>query len=208
MAKLSPYRCVCVLLIVCTTWGCAGRTEMRVNGRGSFEATPAGPSAVLRVTSECPDISMSGHTTWGVVNTPQAAERFAELVAHAADEAGMNVMHPQRAAERLQAAALSPTLQPTDQQLAEHAVALGCASYLVGDIRCWKYRYLFFWETASIEFSLSCHAPGTPAPLWRIDVCNVQRGATDREVALNALRKAFRALKDEHYYDSWSACPE
>lgn len=177
--------------------GCAVGTGMTIEGHGSYAATPAGTSAVLRVQARPMGPVRSGEVTWGIINTPNAEARFAELLANAAREpGGLDVLHPVDAARQLQKAGMPTTLQPDDEQLQRNLAALGCSSCLVANVTSWRYSYVFFSSSSVVEYTLSCLVPGRNEPVWTVNVHRSARGMGDREVAMLALRETFQWLKD------------
>jgi hypothetical protein len=192
------------LVVACLTPGCAIRTGMTLTGWDNLADTPAGPVAVLRVVTHLGQECKSAQVIWGKVEAPNAPERFAELLASAAaDTGGLDVIHPVQVVQKLEAAGLATTLQPDDEELAERIRALGCAAYLVAEIDCWEETYVFFASSAVIEYSIACHVPGRREPVWRVRARNVRRNTTHRELAAQALRETFRALKVQRDVRGW-----
>jgi len=198
-----------ILALLFLAQGCAIRTGTTITGTGDLSSTPQGRTAVLRVTAYAKNDSKSGHVTWGVLDTPNPDQRFAELLAYVAEtEGGLSVIEPIRAIERLEDAGLEPTLQPDDATLKRYAEALGCSSVLTADIRCWRHKYVFFSSSAIVEFTLTCRVPGEPDPLWGVRTCCSGRKMDNTEIAVHALKQTFRALKARHDVEGWCECPE
>jgi hypothetical protein len=168
---------------------------------------PEGPIAVLRAVSHLEGVSKSGHVTWGKTEPANADQRLAELAAHVATrDGGLHVLPPHAVADELRAAELDPTLQPGPAALLDNVKALGCACYLTATVHRWHESYVFFWLSATIEFDLACYVPGRAEPVWRVCARNRQRGGTQDSVALDALRAAFRGLKQAGGPKEWCIC--
>lgn len=185
-------------LAACLLCGCAkfeGSFRV-VAASGSFDATPAGTTAVLAVTAREGKTPKSGGTTWAVADTPNADANFAEMVAHvAATEAGMDVLTPADVAEKVEAVGGNSSLQSPPERLPLRARLLGCSSYLTAHVKAWRFRSVFFQAQAIVEFTLTCHAADDGALLWEVEVSRTAVGISDREVALLALRETFQWLK-------------
>jgi len=198
-----------ILAVLFLAQGCAIRTGTTIAGKGDLRATPPGRAAVLKVTAYAENNSKSGHVTWGVLDTPNPDQRFAELLAYvAATEGGLSVIEPMQVIERLEDAGLEPTFQPDDATLARYAEVLGCSSVLTADIKCWRHKYVFFSSSATVEFTLTCRVPGKPDALWGVRTCCSRRKMDNTEIALHALKETFRALKARHDREGWCECPE
>jgi hypothetical protein len=146
---------------------------------------------------------------WGLVNTPNADERFAELVAHcAADDGAMQVLLPFEVAEMLRKAGLETGLQPPPEELPKRARALGCESYLTAELDCWRYSYVFLFSCAEIRYSLACRRANDGAVIWRVNVLKQARSVSDRKLARAALAETFRWLKGVQPAAEFCPAPE
>jgi len=186
----------CALLALWLGSGCTVRAVRSLSGSGDFAATPAGPSAVLRVTAKPSFNPRTGQTVWGLINTPNVEDRFAEFLADsAAREGNMDVLPPLEVERRLRAAGLEPTLQPDDEQLRQFADALGCASYLTARIVRSRLEYRLFLSWSTLEYTVTCYAPGREEPLWQASVCRKAPGKSDRQTMALALAEMFQWLR-------------
>lgn len=187
----------CALLAPALLSGCAVRNCLTIDGKGDLSAMPPGPCAVLSVTARPMPTAKAVQFIWGSVHTVNADARFAELLAHAArEDAGIKVLLPFEADQRLQEAKLKPTLQPTAEDLRKYIQALGCASYLTADVRTWHFGYAYFVSYAQIEYSVACHRADNDRTIWEATVKRQARGMSDRDVARLALSETFRWFKE------------
>ena len=199
---------LCVVALGLLLCGCTVRNSRAITGSGSLALTPAGPTAVLRVTAVPHTDPRTGQTTWGLINTPNIEDRFAEFLASAAGhDDGLSVIEPIDVEQRLLAAHLKPTLQPDDEQLQQFAKALGLASYLVAHVDRSRLEYRFFWSWADAEYTVSCYAPGRADALWEAHVCRAAPGLTDREVLALSLKEMFDWLKGRELPPDGAECP-
>ena len=181
--------------------GCAVRNCCQVTSTGRLADTPAGPTAVLRVTSGVRGEGAAHGYTVARVDTPNAPGQFAELLAHAArEDAGLDVILPYQVQDRLIKAKLAPTLEPTQEELAQQIEALGCASYLEASVERWRSGYLFFIASAEITFRVACRRPDGSL-IWEAHVHGQQRNVGDRDIARLALYEGFRHMAVEQVDD-------
>ncbi len=188
--------------------GCAVRNCFTVETQGRYAATPPGRSAVLRVT--CPEWGpiRTGKETWGVIETANAAGRFAEFLAHAARaQGGMDVATPYDVAGELAEAGLEPTLEPTDEQLARFAEVLGCRTYLTARVALWRYSYFLLASSAELECSVACHDAADGRVIWQAQVRRAARGTSDRELAAAAMRELFLQMRARPATAPAEPCP-
>ncbi len=177
--------------------GCAVQNCCSVTGMGSLADTPPGPSAVLRVTSAAPAYGMAHSFSAGRIDTPNAAGRLAELLAHAArDDAGIEVLLPYQVADQLAKAELEPTLEPSAEQIAQYVEVLGCASYLEANVELWRSGYVFVFSSAEITCRVACRRPDGTL-VWEATVHAQQRNTGDREVARLALYEVFKHMANQ-----------
>jgi hypothetical protein len=139
----------------------------------------------------------AGGVEWGLIETPNAPERFAELLAHAAAGAGMRVILPHDARDQVRENGLEWDLQPGPVQIAERAQALGCASYMTAEVDRWRYGYVFFVQSAEIRYRVACHPVGGGPPVWQAQVLRQARSLSDLELARGALADTFEWLRGE-----------
>ncbi len=184
------------LLALSVPCGCSLGRGSFIEPVGAVSQTPPGTCAVLRVTSAPGDVSKSTDMLWGKVDTANAERQFAELLVHAArEDGGLAVLTPFEADEKIERAGLRPTLQPDDEQLAQFAQALGCASYLTAQILDWHFDYMLFSSSAAVEFRLACRRTDTNEAVWESHVRREAQGISQRDAALLALRETFKSLK-------------
>ncbi len=197
-----------LLLLALFLCGCTIRNSRKITGSGDLASTPAGPTAVLRVTAVARSDPRTGQTTWGLINTPNIEDRFAEFLASAAArDDGLTVIDPYEVQKRLRAAHLKPTLQPDDQQLQQFAKALGLASYLVAHVNKSRLEYRFIWSWADADYTVACYVPGRAQPLWQAHVCRAAPGKTDREVLALSLKEMFDWLRGRQLAPDGAECP-
>ena len=187
--------------VLALAWGAVGcgllGSRSAIVGGGSLRATPAGPSAVLRVLTPDDTRILARGSEWGVVRTQNPALRFAEILASAArEDAGIEVIPPHEVARALEDAGLEATLQPDAKQFGRMAQALGCKSYLTAEIVEWQFDYILFSSSATVDFYLACYRADNGGVVWDVQVSRKARGLSDREVARLALAEAFRWLKE------------
>lgn len=201
-------RCTLLLLLFAVAaCGCTVRNVRRIDGSGRLADVPDGPTAVLRVTAAVREAPRSGRSTWGLIPTPNAADRFAEQFAHAAEqEGGMRVVTPAEVRDRLREAGLEPTLQPDEAQLRRFADALGLSSYLTAHLDCSRLNYRFFWSWATVRYSAACRVPGRAAPAWRVQVLRKAPHDSDRVTTATALKETFQWLKSPDSSDTVPPC--
>jgi len=187
----------CALLALALLPGCGVRNCLTIDSKGDLSATPPGPCAVLLVTARPTAKAKAVQFMWGSVHTANAESSFAELLAHAAQEdAGIKVLLPFEANQRLQEAKLKPSLQPTADDLRKYVQTLGCTSYLTADVRTWHFGYAYFMSHAEIEYSVACHRGDNGEVIWEATVKRQARGMSDRELARLALSETFQRLKE------------
>jgi hypothetical protein len=191
----TPAAVLALAVLLCA--GCAVRNSRTITGDGFLSATPPGPTAVLRVTSVPHVDPRTGQLSWGLINTPNIEDRFAEFLASAADhDAGLTVINPIDVEQRLLEVHLKPTLQPDDRQLGDFARALGLGSYLVAHVERARLQYRFIWSWSDVQFTVSCFAVDGSQPLWQAHVKRTVRRLTDRQALELSLQEMFLWLKD------------
>jgi len=192
------------LLVLCGVMvaGCGSYSNIRLERRGAIGgAVPSVPSsakvAVLKVTAREAEQQLSSGWAVGVAEYPAAARDFADLVAHAADRAQWaQVMSPIEVEDATEGQEMEFDLQPDRAQLDKVAKALDCSHYLTADVRKWRMSYLVFFQRSCVVYTLSCYETGKAEPLWQAQGDACERYATDREVAIRALERTFRRVKD------------
>ncbi len=191
-----PAVLVAFLLLLIELGGCASGSKVQVRNPSGYAQMPRGSVAVLKVTARPMGKPRSYQVAFGIVRTPNAPAAFAELLAQIArQQGGLQVLSPTEVDDRLKAAGLEPTLDPSPEQLEGFAGTLKCASYLTAHVEKWNYRYFLTSSKASVRFVLSCYVPGAEDPLWSAQVEHEVGGLTDREAAIAALKETFRTLK-------------
>ena len=182
-------------VLVLALAGCGAASKVEVTSPSGTVQMPADRLAVLMVSAPPAEAKVSYKSLWGTVFVPQAETTFAELAAYVArEEGGLDVMPAAEVRRRLKAQNIEPTLDPSPEQITAFSSALGCKAYLTARVEQWHYRFRLVWSKATISFVLSCRRPGEMDPLWSVRVMRQARNMSNREVAVEALREAFRAL--------------
>jgi len=185
----------------CAVWlglacGCGVRNSLRIDPSGNLADGPRGPTAVLSVLARPDHGPRTRGMTLGIVDTPNAEERFAELLAHAAaEDGGMQALPLYEVQKRLRKAKLEPTLEPRPEEVEQFAAALGLASYLTAEVTQWRFKYLLFSSSAVVEFSVRCHQVPDGRVVWQAHVLKQAGATSDREAARQALFEMFRQLR-------------
>jgi len=190
---VRPAFALCWWVLMLTGCGSSLETHIEVSSRPF--ARLSGEVAVLMVTRENVDQPLSTSIGWGAYENQNAQRHLAEIIAHAAQEAGWaQVLEPAVVQQRLKARGLEPTFEPTPEQLPAFAEAVGCPFYITAQIRKWRTSYFVIRQKSSVDFSLSCFQPPLSTPLWEAHVKASGSRMTDRETALHALKETFRQL--------------
>jgi hypothetical protein len=184
-----------VALVLTLAAGCRSGPKIAIEQGEVFQKMPPGKTAVLEVTARLA-VQVRGHKyVWGAAQPPSAEAMFAELLASFAQtDGGLDVIPPHEVKSRLQAAGLQPTLEPGKEQMDQFARTLGCSTYLSAQIERWGLHYFLWTEKAVAEFVVRCYVPGEAEPLWTVRVQHEAKLKSCREVAIEALREAFRQL--------------
>ena len=192
----AKHRSMMVLVLGVLAAGCSSGPTILTHNLTGYGQMPPGKTAVLKVTAQPLGKPMSFGAFWGIIETPNAPSALMELLAHVAHEqAGLDVIPPAEVNRKLKAAGITFTLEPDQEQIENSIQTLGLESYLTAHVDEWGSRWLLTSTKAAIRFQLSCYLPGSDGPLWTMTVEDARKGLSDREIAVEALREAFRYLK-------------
>ncbi len=185
--------CLCAAVLLLAV-GCA--SPVSVEPDGPLQAQQ-GSVPLLRVTVSFEKGSWAGHPGWGGISQPNPRRAFARLVSAAAAETGaMEVPEPRKINAAVSSGGQEYTLNPGDEQLQSYLSILEPGAYLTADLKAWQENYYTgLFQDSTLQFTLTCHRPGAPEPLWTATVDREANYASARELARESLVQVFERVR-------------
>jgi len=191
----APAQLALCLALACLA-GCGSPERVNVHNAEGYLRMPREQVAVLQVTAEPFGRVHASNAFWGIMDQRYQQRALAEILAHVASETGgINVIPPIEAEDRLRAAGLELTYEPSPGQLEDYVRALACESYLSAHVEKLSCVIFVFGSRAEASILIAGHVPGEDQPLWSVHTRCRAWGIDMREAACAALIEAFETLE-------------